>query len=138
MIEDLRIAIIINPSLPLGLLANTVGAIGIGLAAKLPELANQRLSDARGITIDISSRLPVPILQADEEAIKALLFKAINDSRTQAMVPFPAFARSLHQYQEYQREFPLHTLATETIDGVGLAGPAKWITSLTGSLRLLR
>lgn len=138
MIDDLRIAIIVNPSLPLGLLANTVAAIGIGLAAKLPELANQQLSDGQGITIDVSSRLPVPILQADESAIRLLMLKAADDSRTQATVPFPAFARNLHQYQDYQREFPLRTLASETIDGVGLAGPAKWITSLTGSLKLLR
>jgi len=138
MIEDLRVAIIVNPLLPLGLLANTVGAIGIGLAAKLPELANQQLSDAQGITIDVSSRLPVAILQADEAIIRTLLLKAADDSRTRATVPFPAFARSLHQYLDYQQEFPRRTLATETIDGLGLAGPAKWITSLTGSLKLLR
>ncbi len=138
MIEDLRIAIIVNPALPMGLLANTVGAISIGLAARLPELANQQLSDSRGLTIDISSRLPVPILQADETVIRALLLKAAADSRTRATVPFPAYARSMHDYLDYQREFPLRTLAMEIIDGVGLAGPSKWIKSLTGSLKLLR
>ena len=34
MQEDLRIAIIVNPELSLGLLANTVGAVSIGLGAK--------------------------------------------------------------------------------------------------------
>ncbi|WP_413736503.1 DUF2000 domain-containing protein [Sodalis sp. RH21] len=138
MIEDLRIAIIVNPALPLGLLANTVGAISIGLAARLPELANQQLSDSRGLIIDISSRLPVPILQADETVIRVLLLKAVADSRTRAAVPFPAYARGMHDYLDYQREFPRRTLAMEIIDGVGLAGPSKWIKSLTGSLKLLR
>jgi hypothetical protein len=29
-------------------------------------------------------------------------------------------------------------IATETIEGLGLAGPEKWVKSLTGSLKLLR
>lgn len=138
MIEDLRIAIIVNPALPLGLLANTVAAIGIGLAARLPELANLQLTDAQGLTIDISSRLPVPILQADADAINLLLHKALGDSRTLATVPFPAWARSVHDFAEYQQQFPLMTLQGETIDGLGIAGSAKGIKSLTGALKLLR
>lgn len=36
MSPDSRLAIVVNPELPVGLLANTVGAIGIGLGARLP------------------------------------------------------------------------------------------------------
>ncbi len=31
MTQDLRLAIVVNPDLPLGLIANTAGAIAIGL-----------------------------------------------------------------------------------------------------------
>jgi hypothetical protein len=54
------------------------------------------------------------------------------------VVPFPAFARSLHAYAEYEAAFPGRDLGEEAIDGLGLAGPAKWVKSLTGSLKLLR
>lgn len=141
MTQDLRLAIVVNPGLPLGLIANTAGAIAIGLGARLPALAARRLTDRHDRTIDISSNQPVPVLQADAEAIRALLLKALArppDDGERAVVPFPAFARSLHAYAEYEAAFPARDLGEEAIDGLGLAGPAKWVKSLTGSLKLLR
>lgn len=137
MIPDSRLAIVVNPELPPGLLANTVGAIGIGLGARLPWLGNRPLTDADGCTIDDSSILPVPILSASPEAIRALMLKAMPRGDN-ALVVFPAFSRALHDYQEYEAQLPGRQLADEAIDGVGLCGPAKWVKSLTGSLRLLR
>lgn len=138
MPPDSRLAIVVNPDLPLGLLANTVGAIGIGLGARLPWLGNRPLTDADGRTIDDSSILPVPILAATPEVIQALMLKAMPRSDDSALVVFPAFSRSLHDYQEYEALLPEKHLVGEAIDGVGLCGPAKWVKSLTGSLRLLR
>ncbi|MBB3457798.1 hypothetical protein FHT86_006116 [Rhizobium sp. BK313] len=138
MLPDIRLAIVVNPALPLGLIANTAGAIAIGLGAKFPALAARQLSDREGRTIDISSNMPVPVLQADAEAIRSLLLKTLPQQDDRAIVPFPAFARSLHDYREYEATFPDHNLAGEVIDGLGLAGPSKWVKSLTGSLKLLR
>lgn len=135
---DLRLAIVVNPDLPLGLIANTAGAIAIGLGARLPALAARQLTDRAARTVDISSSQPIPILQADGEAIRALMLKALAQPGERAVVPFPAFARSLHHYAEYEAAFPGRDLGEEAIDGLGLAGPAKWVRSLTGSLKLLR
>ncbi|MBU1175486.1 MAG: DUF2000 domain-containing protein [Alphaproteobacteria bacterium] len=135
---DLRIAIIVNPDLPPGLVANTVGAIAIGLGARLPQLGAARLTDAEGNTIDISSNTPLPILAAAPEAIAAILGKVLPMPENCAVVPFPAFARALHDYVDYEAQFPNCRLVDEPIDGLGLAGPGKWVRSLTGSLKLLR
>jgi hypothetical protein len=138
MLPDIRLAIVINPDLPLGLIANTAGAIAIGLGARFPALAARQLIDREERAIDISSNLPVPVLQADADAIRLLLLKALPQQDERAIVPFPAFARSLHDYREYEAMFPGRDLAEEVIDGVGIAGPSKWVKSLTGSLKLLR
>lgn len=138
MLPDIRLAIVINPDLPLGLIANTAGAIAIGLGAKFPGLAARQLVDRQDRAIDISSNLPVPILQADAETIRLLLLKALPQQDERAIVPFPAFARSLHDYREYEATFPGRDLSEETIDGLGIVGPSKWVKSLTGSLKLLR
>ena len=138
MLPDIRLAIVINPDLPLGLIANTAGAIAIGLGAKFPGLAARQLVDRQDRAIDISSNLPVPILQADAETIRLLLLKALPQQDERAIVPFPAFARSLHDYREYEATFPGRDLSEETIDGLGIVGPLKWVKSLTGSLKLLR
>lgn len=138
MQQDLRLAIVVNPDLSLGLIANTASAIAIGLGAKLPILAARQLTDRDDRTIDISSNKPVPILQADTTTIRALMLKALPQSGERAVVPFPTFARSLHDYTDYEATFPERDLSQETIDGLGLAGPTQWVKSLTGSLKLLR
>ncbi|MDN0119983.1 DUF2000 domain-containing protein [Yersinia frederiksenii] len=136
--EQMRIAIIVNPELPVGLIANTTGAVGIGLAAKFPQLAGMTLSDAAGKEIDVSSKLPVPILQANASQMREVLLKALALTDERAIVPFPAFARAMHSFQDYEVAFPLRSLIDEQLDGLGLVGPEKWVRSLTGSLKLLR
>ena len=138
MLQDIRLAIIVNPELPPGYLANTIAAISIGIGSAMPDLGNRRLTDSRQNTIDISSNRPVPVLQADSRTIGALLLKALPKQEDRIVVPFPAFARSLHSYADYEAQFPERDLAEEAIDGIGLAGTAKWVKSLTGSLKLLR
>lgn len=139
MSPDLRIAVVVNPDLPTGLMANTVGAIAIGLGARIPAFGGRQLTDAAGRAIDISSDRPVPILQADAATLAALLDKALaRRGEDGAVVPFPAFARPLHDYADYEATLPRRDLASETLDGLGLAGPAKWVKSLTGALKLLR
>lgn len=138
MEDDICLAIIVNPDLPAGLVANTVGAVAIGLGARLPMLAARSLVDRAGRSIDISANRPVPVLQAGGDTIRELLLKALCERGDRAVVPFPAFARSLHRYCDYEAELPRRDLAVEAIDGLGLAGPTKWIRSVTGSLKLLR
>lgn len=138
MSDDLRLAIIVNPSLPLGLIGNTVAAIAIGVGARVPELGARPLSDRAERRFDSSSEKPVPILQADGAVLRALLLKALADPARRAVVPFPAFARPLHDFADYQAQLPERDLADEAIDGLGLAGPARWVRSLTGALKLLR
>jgi hypothetical protein len=138
VLQDIRLAIIVNPELPPGHLANTIAAISIGIGAAMPVLGNQHLTDSNQNTIDISSNRPIPILQADNRTIGALLLKALPKEEDRIIVPFPAFARSLHSYADYETQFPVRDLSEETIDGIGLAGASKWVKSLTGSLKLLR
>ena len=52
------------------------------------------------------------------------------------LVPFPRFARNIHRFADYLAEFPQRDLQGEVIEGRGLAGPAKWVKSLTGDLRI--
>lgn len=134
----LRIAVIVDPSLPLGLLANTVATIAIGLGAAQPLLGNTALTDAAGRAVRNSADRPVPILQAPDEMIRALLLKAVPPPEGAVIVPFPRFARSLHDFAAYQAAFPARDLAAEALDGLGLVGPDRWVRSLTGSLKLLR
>jgi hypothetical protein len=133
-----RIAVIVDPALPLGLLANTVATLSIGLGAAKPEFGDTVLIDVTGRKVRNSADRPVPILQATPDAIRALLLRALPAPDGAVVVPFPQFARALHSFADYEATFPTRDLSTEVIDGLGLAGPEKWVKSLTGSLKLLR
>jgi hypothetical protein len=135
---DKRIAIVVDPSLAIGLIANTVATIAVGLGAVEPAFGNVTLTDAAGRLIKNSADRPVPILQAPAEAIRATMLRALPTREGEIVVPFPQFARSLHDFAAYQAQLAARDLATETIEGLGLAGPEKWVKSLTGSLKLLR
>ena len=68
-----RMAIVVDPSLAIGLIANTVATIAVGLGAVEPAFGNVTLTDAAGRLIKNSADRPVPILQAPAEAIRATL-----------------------------------------------------------------
>ena len=135
---DLRIAVIVDASLPIGLLANTVAVVGIGLGGALPVLAGTPLVDADARTVRTSANRPMPVLQATPETIAALLARALPTPDGAVVVPFPRFARDPRRFEDYLNQFPRRRLAGEAIDGLGLCGPEKWVRSLTGSLKLLR
>jgi hypothetical protein len=133
-----RIAIVVDPSLAIGLIANTVATIAIGLGAAEPMFGNVTLTDQAGRSMKNSADRAVPILQASAEALRTTLLSALPAPDAGVVVPFPQFARSLHAFAEYRAQFAARDIATETIEGLGLAGPEKWVKSLTGSLKLLR
>jgi hypothetical protein len=136
---DLKIAVILNPDLPVGLIANTAAVVSTGLGAASPGVAGVELTDHTGFCYSTSADRPVPILQATRDALQSLRLKAAETRPDNGyLVVFPAFARKLHSFQDYMAAVPQSDLATEDLDGIGLLGPSKWIKSLTGSMKLLR
>ncbi len=125
MAEDVRVAVIVAPGLPPGLVANTVGVVAVGLGTQFPSLADLRLADAADLTVDSICNQPLPVLQADRVVIRRVMLKAIADRPDRAVVaPFPAFARSIHDYAAYVAALRSRSLDEEEIDGLGLAGPS--------------
>lgn len=135
---SLRIALVVVPGLAPGLLGNLAAAIAIGLGASMPALGGHLLTDAAGITVRSSADRPVPILQATADQIATLVAAALPMPDGGVVVPFPAYARAIHDFAEYQADFAARHIAAAPLDGVGLAGPDRWMRSLTGQLKLLR
>lgn len=139
--SDHRIAIIVDPTLPLGFLANTVATIAVGIGAAQPIFGNTVLTDVAGRSIHNSADRPVPILQASPDLIRSLLLKAFPTPSEARVVAFPEFARSLHAFADYQAQFPTRDLAVERIASVyrrqkpigRLNPPAVRTTSSTNS-----
>ena len=137
--SDLKVAVILNPDLPIGLIANTAAVISIGLGAATPGVGKAELQDKTGFRFSISADRPVPILQASRETLQIFRIKSA-ETRPQSgnLVVFPEFARRLHNFEDYLATLPDRDLNGENLDGIGLLGPSKWVKSITGNLKLLR
>ena len=135
---DIRLALIVDPSQPPGLLANTAAVISVGLGAADPSLGAVPLVDRRGRASASIANRPIPVLQPDATGLAALLARALPAPPGATVVAFPRFGRSLHVFDDYRALFPSRDLSEEPVEGIGVAGPARWVKSLTGSLKLLR
>lgn len=136
--DTVRLAVVVDPTLPTGLLANVVAVLSAGLGAARPGLGGEELVDAEGRIVRTSANRPIPILAAEPAAMTAVLVRALAAPSGGTVIPFPAFARTIHDFDAYRATFAQRRLTAEVIDGLALAGPAKWVRSLTGSLKLLR
>jgi hypothetical protein len=137
-LAETRLAIVVDPALSLGELANTVGALSIGIGAARPSLAGDELRDREGQPFHTSAKCPVPVLQANGEVLRDLYRRMATKPPEAVMVLFPKFARPLHAFSDYVDALASRALADEPLDGLAIAGPAKWVLSLTGALKLLR
>jgi Protein of unknown function (DUF2000) len=137
-IEDWRVAIVVDPALPVGFLTNTVATISIGLGAACPKLAGDILVDATQIKYSTSANRPVPILQAAPALIQELFQRCSTSFPRTFVVPFPTFARRIHSYADYIAEVARRDIKAEQMDGIGFVGASSSVRSLTGALKLLR
>lgn len=133
-----RIAVVVDPGVPLGVLANAVGVVAAGLGAALPALAGEPLQDAAGRRFMASARVPMPVLQATPSALMKLMDAAATAEGLDALVVFPCFAREIHDFATYRATLATRDLADEPLAAVGLAGRADVVKALTRRHSLLR
>lgn len=138
-IENKKCVMILDEALPLGILANTAGILGITLGKHVPETIGPDVRDKSGREHLGIIAIPVPILRAGRERIREIRQRLYQPEFAGVItVDFSDVAQHCNVYDEYQA----HAAATEEVDfsyfGLGLCGPKKLINQLSGNLPLLR
>lgn len=134
-----KCVMVLDESLPLGLLANTAAIMGITLGKRLPEAVGPDVTDGSGRAHLGIIALPVPVLRADGERIRAIreaLFQP--EYKDMLAVDFSDVAQGCHVYEEYTERIARVQEADLRYFGIALCGPKKLVNRLTGSLPLLR
>ncbi|WP_087064706.1 DUF2000 domain-containing protein [Intestinibacillus massiliensis] len=138
-LQNNKCVMVMDEALPLGILANTAGILGITLGKQVPETVGPDVCDRSGKTHKGIIQIPVPILKADQEklrAIRAQLYQPEFSGLT--VVDFSDVAQGCNVYDEFI-EKAAHTAEDEyTYFGIGICGAKKLVNKLTGSLPLLR
>ena len=134
-----KCVMVLDKDLPLGILANTAGIMGITLGKHIPETVVADVLDKSGKEHLGIIELPVPILKADREKIRAIREQLFQPEFADLIVvDFSDVAQSCNVYEEYIKKAARVEEKEMTYFGIGICGAKKLVNKLTGSLPLLR
>ena len=136
----MKLVMVINHDLPLGLVANTAAVLGISLSKIYQEdIVGGDIVDADGnLHLGITAQT-IPILSASREQVKEIRETMFEPAFAEvAAIDFSEAAQRCLNYDQYMRS--LSQLSAEELFylGVCMYGPKKKVNKLTGSLPLLR
>ncbi len=130
-----KAAIIINPDLPIGLLANSVACITSGLFVGGPEFVGDEIAGKDVSYIPIT-KIPILILKPGNNSLTNLLLQA--QKKDLKYMAFTKEAQSTTSYDEYTKKVIGKEISSVTLLGLGVVGPEKMVNSVVGNLPMLR
>lgn len=132
-----RCTIIINSQLSPGLAMNAASVIGISFGRTVENLVGPDLHSLDAVSYPGVIYAPLPVLRAEGSYVQQLLAIAGQDDEMVAM-PFSALAQSCRTYEEYGERISAVPSPQIALVAIGLLGPKKKITALTGNLALYK
>ena len=138
-LQNEKCVIVLDESLPLGLIANTAAILGITLGKKMPEVVGADVTDQSGNAHLGIIEFPVPILKANAEALKMLREKLYSEDFSDlTAADFSDLAQSCKTYSEFIEKMKAAKEEDLSYLGLAICGAKKKVNKLTGSLPLLR
>lgn len=136
----MKIAMVINKELPVGLIANTAAVLGISLSKMHKEdIVGSDILDADGNMHYGITAKTIPILSGTREQIKAVRDILFEDSYSDVtVIDFSEAAQKCLDYENYTNMLSNMPSSDIYYLGICLYGPIKKVNKLTGNLGLLR
>ncbi len=128
---------IVNQSLPPGLIANTAAVLGISLGQMERDILGPDLVDASQILHKGITQKNIPVLSSDSSGLKHIYAQGCK-AKDISMIDFNTLAQKSRHYDEYQDKLAACPTQDLEFSGLCMAGPNKIINSITGSLGLYR
>lgn len=137
MQEDIKCVLVMDETLPTGVLVNAAAILGVSLGAFFPQIIGPDVPDGDGRVHRGIVTKPVPVLRASAEILTTLWEKLKLPAYEQIMaVDFSNIAQGCHVYEEYMAAAKATTEFSYL--GLLLCGGKQAVNKLTGSLPLLR
>lgn len=134
-----KCVMIVDESLPLGLIANTAAILGITLGKNRPEVVGTDVLDQDGNAHLGIIAFPVPILKGSPDIIRTIREKLYQpEYRDLTVVDFSDLAQSCKTYDEFLEKMGRVPEDELRYLGVAVCGGKKKVNQLTGSMPLLR
>lgn len=137
--QNEKCVMVIDESLPLGVIANTAAILGVSLGKQLPEVVGADAVDSSGSTHAGIIAFPIPILRGTPQSLRALRARLSEaEFEDVAAVDFSDLSQGCRIYEEYLAKMRAAPESSLRYLGVALCGAKRKINRLTGSLPLLR
>ena len=137
--QNEKCVMMLDESLPRGLLANTAAILGITLGKRLPGVVGADVTDQSGSVHLGIIEFPVPILRGTPETIRQLRETLCSPGFQElTVVDFSDLAQGCRTYGEFVEKMGRSPQSALQYLGIALCGPKKKINRLTGSMPLLR
>ena len=138
-LQNEKCVMVIDETLPTGLIANTAGIMGITLGKEMPDTVGPDVTDKTGCSHRGIIQFPVPILTADGAKIRELRKQLYRPEYAElTVVDFSDTAQSCKTYDEFIDKAAATEEDTFSYLGIAICGPKKAVNKLTGNLPLLR
>lgn len=138
-LQQEKCVMVIDDSLPLGIIANTAAILGITMGKKLPEVVGTDVQDQTGNAHLGIIAFPVPILRGDAARIKTIRERLYDPAFADlTVVDFSDLAQSCNDYDDFTEKMKAVPGADLNYFGVAICGPKKKVNKLTGNMPLLR
>lgn len=132
-----KCVIVVDKALGLGHAINAVSVIGVSMGRSVEGLVGPDMQSRDNVNYPGVIYAPLPILLSNNELLREILEKSLEDDEIQS-IPFSALAQSCKTYQEYEARISEADSSTIEVVAIGLIGPRKNISKLTGSLPLFK
>ncbi|VFR88256.1 hypothetical protein DAR3_1126 [plant metagenome] len=132
-----KCVIVVDKTLGLGHAINAVSVIGVSMGRSVEGLVGPDMQSRDNVNYPGVIYAPLPILLSNNELLREILEKSLEDDEIQS-IPFSALAQSCKTYQEYEARISEADSSTIEVVAIGLIGPRKKISKLTGSLPLFK
>lgn len=137
--QNEKCVMVIDESLPLGLIANTAAIMGITLGKKMPEVVGDDVTDRSGNKHLGIIEFPVPILRGSQSIIRQIREKLYQpDFQDLTVVDFSGLAQGCKTYDEFVEKMGHVPESALQYLGIAVCGAKKKVNQLTGSMPLLR
>lgn len=120
-LQNEKCVMVIDETLPLGLIANTAAIMGITMGKEMPEVVGANVTDQSGNQHLGIIEFPVPILKGSPEVIKEIREKLYQpEFQDLSVVDFSNLAQGCKTYEEFIEKWrrflkvPCNTLALQS------------------------
>lgn len=138
-VENEKCVIVIDESLPIGIIANTAAILGITMGMKMPDVVGSDVLDLEGNSHTGIIQFPVPILKGNVELLRELRIKLFEEQYSElTVVDFSDLAQGCKTYDEFIEKMKNSSEQDLNYIGIAICGNKKKINKLTGNLPLLR